>query len=419
MSELDTVQSYLDGLQGEGEIQSRGKFTLDPKQSRVKIAEMQSQDLSSWACWWIRSAVNLGAAGGTIQCGRDLLTARFLFDCAAPGLRRVEAFLLRGDESADDRGLELLRSALLWTQSLLESRPTLEGSLLLERPNEPLLLLRLRADSVELQHSPQMGKDYSLSLNVQDTRPRGSGAGELLPLRMALASRLPARLAFCPIPVSLDGVWLNSGTPAGAANDALPLIYLRYYLCPRRANVLAVKDPRCWPARHYHLLSSMPERFSRPRMSTPTSRVNTLSLAGEVSEAARWSHSAGTPMLKWRGGFPEALYLSGHEPLRAEGWSVGDHPPWLVRVALFRVADSPVDNWAVMNNGLCLDWEPLQLSESPNGWGWQAVVGMDSAATDISGVKALRNETFTRVQDWLRGEIVELHRRQSAEMVAR
>jgi hypothetical protein len=412
MSELDTVQGYLQNLRAEGEIQSRGRFTLDPKQSRVKIAEMQRQDLSGWACWWVRAGVCLGAESGSIQCGRDLVTARFAFAHGVPGFEQAGKFLRLGDDGADGGGVELLRSALLWTQSLLETRPTLEAALLLETPGEPILSLRLRAEGVELQHAPQLGQQPSLSLNLQDTRPQRPGGGELLPLRLALATKLPPRVAFCPIPLMLDGVLLNSGAPAV---DNPPLVFLRYYLCPPSPNVLAVKDPRCWPARHYRLDGTMPRRFSRQRLSSPASRVNTLSLAGELHDGAAFNHTSGVPLLKWRGGFPEQLFLQGQVPLHAQGWSIEEYAPWLVRAALFR-GDSGVNEWAVVHEGLRLDWEPLSLTQSGRDLGWRAIVGMSRVGTDISGVRALQSEAFTRVEEWLRGEIVDLHRRQNAEL---
>ena len=97
------------------------------------------------------------------------------------------------------------------------------------------------------------------------------------------------------------------------------------------------------------------------------------------------------------------MRLSGHEPVTWDG-------KWAARALLHRGAKTP-DRWAVVHFGLLLDWEILGNSSS---LGWQGVVALDKASTDLSGLRLTQDQLFQDLGNWLWGEVVDIHCAQQA-----
>lgn len=394
MSEGPQLDDLLGLLAGEGEFHSRGEFTLDPGRNREKIASLLRQDSLSWLYWLVRCGVSLESRSCEILVGRNALVARLHL---TSGQHLVE-FLDQGSDSGHVT-LHYLRSALLWTQSWLGLHPGFAASLVLEQPELPHLALSLESDRVVRQQEQSSGQNLCLTLALLPG-PQTQSQTVMLEQRRLLQAQLPERLAFCPMPVQLDGQRVD-GQTLGQAE--VPL-YLRYYLHNRRRDGLGVPFPP--PAHYYRLETETPRLWPRPRFCLPPVQLHTFSLAGELPAGVNWSLAEGLTVGEWRTE-KEATRLSAH-PLQV----LHTEDRWLVRAQLLRQGAN-ADAWAVVQHGVRLEWEVLDLDPLVP-LGWQAVIGLDGAQTDLSGLRLVRDGLYEELHQWLRGEIDEVHDRQVA-----
>jgi len=396
VSESEGLDSLLGLLQEEGQFHSRGQFTLDPGRNRDKMATLLQQDPLSWVYWFIRCGVTLKATRCEILVGRNALVARLEL---VSGGELLENFLEGAEDPEANLPLRYLRSALLWSQAWLGLQADFAANLLLERPGQPHLALHVESTRVTRQSEERPGQTAGLTLALVPGSQR-SHQELFFALRRLLRENLPARVAFCPMPVYLDGQRLD-GSLVG--DTSLPL-YTRYYLGPTRSDCLAVQSPVA--AHYYRLESSPPQVWPRPRFCLPQARVHTFSLAGELPAAVQWSLAEGLPVSQWSTELETTRLFAN--PLQV----AQTEDRWLVRAALQRQG-SDNDHWAVVQHGVRLNLEPLPLGKASR-WGWLAVVGLDGAQTDLSGMRLVQDSLYEDLRGWLREEIVEIHDQQVA-----
>jgi len=386
MSQLDEVESLLSQLSGEGELASRGQFTLDPSKSRQKIGQYLESDTASWSHWWMRAMLALGCTGLNLQLGRQTLLVTATFATSSTGLDGLSAFLTRGHDPTNAPALSLLRNGMLWLQALMDREAGLKVSLLLQDCGLDCGFWKLSESGLEAGPPPQGSEQPQLRLTLQ-----GPNLGHL---RAQLAATLPPRLGYATAPISLDGRRLNPEAPAG------DLLYARYYLGP--GDHLAVPPPQALPAHHYLLGHQV---FDRPRLATPPSRVAHFSLAGRVPAGARWAAGSGQPFLTFQhGGESHSLGVQG-----AEEWPLAAGS-WLVPVAFFRSFEGP-DQVQVIDNGLGLEPSPLRLLPGKN-LGWRVLVARNGIQTDLSGIKPVEDPQYQRMLSWVVEELRKIHQQQ-------
>lgn len=386
MSQLDEVESLLSQLSGEGELASRGQFTLDPSKSRQKIGQYLESDTASWSHWWVRAMLALGSTGLNLQLGRQTMLVTATFGSSSTGLDGLSAFLTRGHDPTNAPALSLLRNGLLWLQALMDLEAGLKVWLLLQDCGLDCGFWKLTGSGLEAGPPPQGSEQPQLRLTLQGPN--------LAHLRAQLAATLPPRLSYASAPISLDGRRLNPEAPVG------DLLYARYYLGP--GDFLAVPPPQALPAHHYLLGQQV---FDRPRLATPPGRVAHFSLAGYVPTGARWAADSGQPFLTFQhGGESHALGVHG-----IEEWPVGAGS-WLVPVAFFRCFEG-ADQVQVIDNGLGLEPSPLRLLPGKN-LGWKVLVARNGIQTDLSGIKPVGDLQYQRMLSWVVEELREIHQQQ-------
>lgn len=394
MSEGPQLDDLLGLLAGEGEFHSRGEFTLDPGRNREKIASLLSEDPLSWLYWWVRCGVSLEAHSCEVLVGRNALLARLHLGSDQP----LGDFLQLGNDSGHV-SLHYLRSALLWAQAWLGLHPHFTANLVLERPEQAHLTLALEADRVLRRQELSQGQNLSLTLALLPRQ--GNAQSFLLEQRRLLQTHLPHKVAYSPMPVTLDGQRLDGSL--FSQDEGLPL-YLRYYLQAGRSNCLGVMSPP--PAHYYRLDGDVPRVWPRPRFCVPPVRLHTFSLAGELPPGADWSRAEGQLVAEWRTE-QESTRLCAH-PLAVPQ----SQDRWRVRAGLLRRgADN--DLWAVVQHGIRLDLEPLNLGREAH-LGWLGVIGLDTVQTDLSGLRLVRDSLYEDLHQWLRAEIAEIHEQQMA-----
>ncbi|MBX3172219.1 MAG: hypothetical protein KF760_32745 [Candidatus Eremiobacteraeota bacterium] len=395
MSQLDEVESLLEQLSGEGELASRGQFTLDPSKSRQKIGQYLESDQASWANWWVRAMFALGCNGLHLQLGRQTLLLTASFPAHSVGLDGLSAFLTRGHDPSNAPALGLLRNGLLWLQALMDLEAGLKVSLLLQDCGLDCGFWKLTQNGLEAGPPPQGSEQPLLRLTLQSPN--------LGPVRAQLASTFAQKLAYATAPVRLDGRRLNPEAPAG------DLLFARYYLGPAD-HQLVVPAPEALPAHHYAVGNQV---FDRPRLATPPSRVAHFSLAGHLASDIRWSASAGQPLLTFQhAGENHQLHLEGADPFPlAENWQEASQP-WKVPVAFFRSFEGP-DQVIVVDHGLCLEASPLRLARDKNlDLGWKVLVARNGIQTDLSGIKPVEDPPYQRMLAWVREEVRAIHQQQ-------
>lgn len=391
---MSDLEGLLGLLEGEGSFHSHGEFTLDPGRNREKIAHLLQEDGNGWLYWWVRCGVCLEGQACEVRVGSNAILAQLKLASSQP----LRDYLEKGDESGHV-SLRYLRSALLWAQAWLGLHPEFAATLFLEEPGRPHLALRLEPDKVTRQQDARLGENLLLTLAFT-LKTQRSYVPFLQAQRQSMNTHLPARVAFSPMPVLLDGRRLDSGFQ----EPSMPL-YTRYYVQPSRRDCLAVTPPA---AAHYYRLetSDTPRRWPRPRFCLPPAGVHTFSLAGDLPAGVHWSLAEGLPVAEWRTE-TETSKLHAHPiqvPLTQDRW--------LVRSA-FQRRGADHDYWGVVQHGVSLDFEPLELGAGSR-LGWVAVVGLDGAQTDLSGLKLVRDSLFEASCDWVRGEIAEIHEQQAA-----
>ncbi len=391
---MSDLEGLLGLLEGEGSFHSHGEFTLDPGRNREKIANLLQQDGNGWLYWWVRCGVSVKGQACEVRVGSNAILAQLKLHSSQP----FRDFLEKGDESGQV-SLRYLRSALLWAQAWLGLHPEFGATLLLEEPGQPHLVLRLDPDKATRQQDARLGENLQMTLAFTPRTAR-SYVPFLQAQRQSLNTHLPARVAFSPMPVLLDGARLDHGFQ----ETGMPL-YTRYYLQPGRSDCLAVTPPG--PAHYYRLeTADTPQEWPRPRFCLPPASVHTVSLAGELPAGLKWSLAEGLPVAEWRTE-NQTSKLHAH-PLQVP--QNGDR--WLVRSA-FQRRGADHDYWGVVQHGVSLDFDPLEMGAGSR-LGWLAVVGLDGAQTDLSGLKLVRDSLFESICDWVRGEIAQIHEQQTA-----
>jgi len=207
-----------------------------------------------------------------ILVGSNALVARLGLES---GQQLLQDFIEDAEDPESNVSLRYLRSALLWSQAWLGLHTDFSANLLMERPGQPHIALHIEPNQVTRQSEERPGQSLGLTLALV---PGSAGSQQELffALRRLLRQNLPAKVAFCPTPIYLDGQRLD-----GSLTDhtSLPL-YTRYYLGASRRDCLAVHPP---VAAHYYRLESQPAQvWPRPRFCLPQARVHTFSLAGEL-----------------------------------------------------------------------------------------------------------------------------------------
>lgn len=373
MKEAAELERLLGGLQAEGALDSQGIFTLDEGANREKMSLFLQQDEGLWFYWWVRCGLQLGALEAHLQLGRNGMVATLL----QPQGEELSRFL----SGESPLALPLLRQCLLWCQSWLVGQPGFRAHL--QFGDRALLL-----DGRGLQRHAPHSTCESLQLAFLPPSTR-DWTDYFSRLRTRLRECLGARLGFCPLPVFFNGERLDGGELPGHS------FYLRYYLQGGPGSRLAVRCPHEFGAHRYQLGDNV---VRRPRFCLPAARTNLFSLAGEVPED--WCQQGGQVVARWQeGAGPHQLAL--------------DVPPqsgdrWLVR-ALLRRGQHQRDLFGVVQQGVRLDWELLELAPQSD-YGWTALVALDSATTDLSGLRLTRTPLVQELLVWVIGEIADIHR---------
>lgn len=407
MAGASELERYLEELQTEGNLQSRGQFTLDFHKAMEKLGGMARQQVHRWLFFAVQAAVGFGAVDMRISASSRSMSVCFWLEPASPTLLDGYSFQgveekpdLRGDEAAAQN----LRQALLWGRALNPSSfaMVVEG-------DHPGYLLQATANGMEYRAMPPKGGSRTACALV--LTPGSAYLG--MNWASALQSEAVYRLSFCPVPISLDGLELSQGESSSLMRnrrrrEGNVKLWERYVLSPSAQGAsLAVVHPRLQPAGGYWIEGRPP--LLRQRNWLPASRTYWLDFAGEGVAQAPWSvagQGSGLCLAEWTqpDGRSQQLWLDVDPAVELKAFG-GKRVRSRALLTRLRVSG----NYLVLGrHGMLLD--PIPLEGLPQQ-GWVAVVASNQIHTDASGLVAVHDDRLRTLQEWVRAEIFAIHER--------
>ncbi|MBS2034935.1 hypothetical protein JST97_08100 [bacterium] len=407
MSGATELELYLEGLQTEGNLQSRGQFTLDFHKALEKLSGMARQNVHRWVFFAVQAAVGFGAAEMRISASSQAMSLCFWVDHECPTLLDGYSFQgveekpdLRGDEAAAQN----LRQALLWGRALNPS-----SFAMMVEGDHPGYVLSATDNGMEYKNlPPKPGTRTACALILN---PGKAYLG--ISWAAALQSEAVYRLSFCPVPLHMDGLELSLGESSSLMRnkrrrEGNVKLWERYLFSPETEGAsLAVAHPSLQPAGGYWLEGRPP--FVRERNWLPASKVYWLDFAGAGSEKAVMgtSLSRGLCLAQWtEPGRPEPrqLWLEIDPQVELPQFK-GKRVRCRALFTRMRVSG----NYLILSrHGMLLD--PLPMEGLPCQ-GWVAVVASNMIHTDASGLVVVQDDRLRAIQEWVRAEIYALHQR--------
>lgn len=409
MSGATELERYLEDLQTEGNLQSRGQFTLDFQKALEKLSGMARQNVHRWVFFAVQAAVGFGASEMRISASAQAMSLCFWVDHDCPTL--LDGYSFQGvEEKPDLRGdlaaAQNLRQALLWGRAL---NP---GSFaMMVEGDHPGYVLNATDNGMEYKDLPQ--KPGTRTACALVLNPGKAYLG--LNWAAALQAEAVYRLSFCPVPLHLDGLELSLGESSSLMKnkrrrEGNVKLWERYiFTNDSEGASLAVVHPKLQPAGGYWLEGRPP--FLRERSWQPVSKAYWLDFAGAGAENASLAAepARGIPVAEW-------LEPGSEEPKRL--WLGIDPSVELPRFSGERVRTRALltrmrvtGNYLILSrHGMLLD--PLPLEGLPSE-GWVAVVASNLVHTDASGLVVVQDERLRALQQWVTAEVYALHERMS------
>ena len=410
MAGASELERYLEEMQTEGNLQSRGQFTLDFQKALEKLGAMARQNVHRWLFFAVQAAVGFGATEMRISASQRSMSLCFWVEPASPVL--LDGYSFQGVEEKPDlygdaAAAQNLRQALLWGRALNPS-----NFAMIVEGEHPGYMLNATPNGMEYQQLPvKAGQRTACALVLT---PGGSYLG--LNWGSALQSEAVYRLSFCPVPLTLDGLELSLGESSSLMRnrrrrEGNVKLWERYVLSPSPQEAsLAVVHPRLQPASGYWIEGRPP--VIRQRSWLPASRAYGLDFAGVGVAEAPWSVSSelkGLCLAEWTEpeGLQQRLCLEvdpSVELIHFAGQRVRTR-------ALFTRLRVSGNYLVIGRHGMLLD--PIPIDGLPQD-GWVAVVASNLIHTDASGLVAVHDDRMRSLTDWVRAEVYAIHHRMGA-----
>lgn len=405
-AELD---SYLQDLQQEGQLQSHGDFTLDFEKALQKLAGMAGQHVHRWLFYGVQAAVAYGAERIQVSDKDFRFSLAFHFREAPASLLNGHSFQsveekpdLRGEAAAD----QCLRQALLWGRAQQPKEFQMEVC-------GPRSGYRLSSHQKGMVYTPLEATDphtpttCRLAMTGRDAEFWGAHWAALLKAEAIY------RLSFCPVPAYLNEQELSLGESSALMRNRRRRegnfkLWERYLLNPSAQGeaALAVQHPLLQPALRYRI-EGRPE-VTRSRSALPIPRCACLEFAGPQVLSAHWreveaSQSFGLTVAEWTQDDETRRLCLEVDP----GIELPAFQGQRVKVRALFTRMRVEGNYLILaRHGLLLD--PIPIGNLPSE-GWVAVVASNLIHTDASGLVAVQDERVEQLIRWVQAEILAIH----------
>lgn len=204
---MNRVDSFLEGLQRDGDFESIGRFTLDPAKAREKLQKFQLVEPHAYPVHLVAAAVASGATRIDLQVDADDL--RLDFDGRAFPAEEMENLFASLFASERHPGLIRLQELAIGLNAALVARPR---SIDVESWNETGgIHLRLSPDRERLERvRPGPPGDLSTRIHVRQRLGLKTVLRFLSKRTPPEESAVRQRCGLCPVPLRLNGELLSS-----------------------------------------------------------------------------------------------------------------------------------------------------------------------------------------------------------------
>lgn len=386
MPGANQIAELLEGLRGEAEFESTGRFTLDFQQALKKIEGLSQSYPARWLLFGVQAAVALRATTMEVSLSHQRCSLVFQPRPEGEWLQLLESpHLLTGASSNCGRATTLLSSCLLWARALQPR--LLEVSL---RSPERSWLLEFEAEGVRVGKAERPGP---AQLCVHIDFPDKS-----LTRTVELSQQLSQRLCFCPVPVVQEGRSLNSGVFPHL--DNLSGWYVRWVLSESSGQSrLAALHPLCFPTRVLGL-AGQTRQHPDPEVVPVVAQWDVLA----PGSARLRDQAASMLLVEWvqQGQVRQIGLETDYRPVYLP-------PSWgqqLVECRAFfhRGRQTHSQLW-IVQDGLAL--EPVQLTSEFAGW--SVALASQSLKTDLTGLRLIEDEHRQAMVEWVEGHLRAIH----------
>lgn len=384
------VGELLEQLRGEGEFDSLGQFTLSMEKALAKIRGMAEQEPVRWLSFAVQAGVAAYAERISVSLAYDRVCITLHLGPHSRSLDTPHELLAGQAQAAHGDPVEYLRSAILWARA--QQPVTLD--VLYSSPTGGFLLVLGSDEPARSAQPPSAQMSLQLAARFADRSQQ----------RVAVYSReLASRLSFCPVPVILEGMVLNTGTATSPEWGGL-LAERMLLADASEPALLTLQAPRLVPALKTRVGAS---RYRRGRSGSPVAVVEHLEIGGALPADAHLVerrdglHEGDYAIACWTEDEAERqLVIPNYRPVPLD---TGD-----TRVAgraLFLRTRSRQNNLNVIQHGCRLNAVPLVVEWS----GWEVFVAANSVQTDLSGSMPIQNEGLEALIGWVRAQIQGVH----------
>lgn len=388
------ISQLVEQLRAEAEFDSMGEFTLALEQAITKIRHEAERTPARYLLFAVQAAVALRALSIRLSLSHQVASLELHlqqdWECFA------DSQSLLSMQSGQHQGLDDFRQALLWGRALQPSKVDV-----VFRGPQGGYLLTLQGDQSLLAVQPgKTDGPPSLQLLLTFADKNVSRVAEL-------SHGCAARLRFCPVPVYLDGLLLNTGNFHGQEGG----YFCRYLLsCEQDRSSLAAAAPIGLPALVYQVGDH--QVFQRGRLGIPFPLLERLELRSSQGNLLPLEHSKG-------GEHPETegLLVSQWEQDKQTHTLVLPRQPAVplplemraslvaCRAYFFRAFEGE-NKLYIVQRGCTLN--SFELPGLPVE-GWRVAVAANQVKTDLSGLTPIDNEDTGRLVQWTAGQILRIH----------
>ena len=381
MAGVNELAEYVAKLSQAAQLDSSGQFTLDLARGLAQLSKLAWAYPNRWAYYLTQAGVAGGARA--IHLSSGLRAESVTLEFAELPEELVDSRNVTRPESGQSSAcLQLLRQGLRW---VLATESPLD--LVVESPRGGYCLsgqksgyqLRELAGSQQTRVGLVRGRPAEPWWKKPFGRARSAAS-------LMLESRW--RLAYCPVPVKIDGFSLCSGVPDYLPDFHKPLMMQQLHLLPSdNSQSLATSHPGLTPAYRYLVDEQVEER---PKAASPVAEVGWLELVipggGQLNRATGVNRPEECMVGNWyQGAEPNYLTIScGHEAQMAEY----SKQRCRCSAALYYCARSR-DVLHCQRYGMLCDPIPLPGLQTD---AWNVVWADDTVQVDPSGQKPILDE---------------------------
>ncbi len=382
MAGVSQLEDYLAQLKADAVRESSGRFTVDLERELKRLGELSRALPFRWILFACQAAVAVGASQVRLSSG--LRSDSIRFDLEGDPLEHFPPTLF--ERVAERAEAVFLRSAFEWA---LAAR--VDCSLLVEGPRAAYMVSRGKSGTQRLECRPSGHRRVMLVAGrpAQPWWKLGLGRVEQ---SAALLVECRWRLAFCPIPVWLDGLSVVSGRTDWLPGLRPPVTMQQIHLCwEQGCSRLALEHPCATPSIRYAVGGpAAAEGPSRASFVQPRARLGWLEVVPPPGQSVRLETRLDTPE-----GSDWCLGQWGELEGEQRVVVCGAKNPELVAFAGQRIAAQgtayyhgrSLDRFFPVHYGMVAN--PIELSELGTE-AWSVLWADDAFEFDASGMELVR-----------------------------